>query len=490
MAVRRVVASSDEPAKAPLTHLARIQSLFRKASFDEARQHQRMMKHPSFCNILLGIGYLAQQVASQSTNDTSIATPPNGASCWDNTTEIFNHLTDAPPFSSNTYIFCPNTVFDIGYTDSNGDCCEDGELPLAARTNTKYQCGEDGSSANNCVIFGGSLQLLITALSFSESEVSNFIVQGLTFTRAGLLASAPALPGDVTFLDCIFEDSQNSGTIIALYQPSRRRRRLTKATQSLELESIERRLGYAVSEAFLEDAMADAMEERKYNARSKISASHDVNMRHRNLQQDVCQVYFNGTVFRNNTQGATQGATTYGVVTARASGNFLSFDNCLFAENQFGNRETFQQGYAIESWGSEVAIRNTCFIQNNFIGFGPVHIWDKGIFNVDGVYGDADDELQCTFLAYSRTQPEDASQVTCTDYDADTCLADIDADLIPDPVPTPQPVATPAPNDVSSPTRAPSDESSQTSGVASRRRDGALVAAVLSSFVTIFSFCI
>jgi hypothetical protein len=136
--------------------------------------------------------------------DNSIATPSDGSSCWDNTTAIFQHLVVANPFSTNTYILCPDTVFKVGFTDSQGLCCEDGELPLMARTNTKFQCGEDGSSENNCVLVGGTTQVLMNDLTFSETEATNVIFQGLTFVDAGMTASMPNQAGDMTFLDCIF----------------------------------------------------------------------------------------------------------------------------------------------------------------------------------------------------------------------------------------------------------------------------------------------
>lgn len=139
-----------------------------------------------------------------SQEDGSIASPPDGSTCWGNTTLIYQHLVEAPPFSSNTYILCPDTVFTIGFTDSQGGCCDDGDLPLMARTNTKYQCGEDGSSANNCLISGGTSQVLVNELVFAESEATSVVMQGLTFSDASMTASMPNQPGDVTFVDCIF----------------------------------------------------------------------------------------------------------------------------------------------------------------------------------------------------------------------------------------------------------------------------------------------
>ena len=157
----------------------------------------------SLCSLAAILACLVRPSASQ--NDTSIAAPPDGADCFSNTTHIFEHLVDQPPFSSNTYILCPNTVFNIGYTNSQGECCDGGDLPLMARSNTRWQCGEDGSSANNCTIMGGTLQLLMTPLSFQEEEAANVVAQGLTFTKAGLATTPAALAGDLTYLDCIFE---------------------------------------------------------------------------------------------------------------------------------------------------------------------------------------------------------------------------------------------------------------------------------------------
>jgi hypothetical protein len=101
-----------------------------------------------------------------------------------------------------------------------------------------------------------------------------------------------------------------------------------------------------MSQEFLEDAMADADDRRRdqqrhnNNAR-QLTSNSNTHVRSRALQEDVCQVYFNGTIFRNNTQGPIQGVTTYGIVTARSEGHFMSFDDCLFVDNVFGIREVY-----------------------------------------------------------------------------------------------------------------------------------------------------
>jgi hypothetical protein len=65
--------------------------------------------------------------------------------------------------------------------------------------------GEDGQSSNNCVVSGGQFNLFSTAnaLDSTEPEVTNVLIQGVTFEKgksSGLLFVAP---GNVTLEDCI-----------------------------------------------------------------------------------------------------------------------------------------------------------------------------------------------------------------------------------------------------------------------------------------------
>ena len=162
----------------------------------------------SLYSLIAVLACLVRPIVSQ--NDTSIVAPPDGSSCFANTTQIYEHLTDQPELSFNTYILCPNTVFNIGYVDSQGECCEDGYLPLTARSNTRFQCGEDGSSANNCTLMGGTIQLMMSQAAFGDVKAVNVVVEGITFTKAGLSTVPASLAGDLTLLDCIFEVRQTS----------------------------------------------------------------------------------------------------------------------------------------------------------------------------------------------------------------------------------------------------------------------------------------
>lgn len=60
-----------------------------------------------------------------------------------------------------TYVLCENTEFQVGEADlSNGwgfgNAIKNGQLPIAGRSNIKVQCGDSGSSFNNCTIRDGS----------------------------------------------------------------------------------------------------------------------------------------------------------------------------------------------------------------------------------------------------------------------------------------------------------------------------------------------
>ena len=128
--------------------------------------------------------------------------------CWNNLTELYFHLEQRPPFSSNTYVLCPNTTYDVGYKEgSQGGCCVNGELPLVCRANTHFKCGEDGSRQNNSVLSGGSDQIVFNEVVFDE-ELTGVVMQGITFRGAVGYTMIGVGGGDITFLGCLFEVSR------------------------------------------------------------------------------------------------------------------------------------------------------------------------------------------------------------------------------------------------------------------------------------------
>jgi hypothetical protein len=135
------------------------------------------------------------------------------ASCFTNLTLIFDAELAVEDLSvARKYILCPNTKF----------------IPsLMLRSNATVLCGEDGSSANSCVIENQDpgLNETIVAISIGTSElgvtndtvVEGVVVQGVTldYLTAFLDPAGSVVPvyiglkrGDVTFKDCIFSNLQ------------------------------------------------------------------------------------------------------------------------------------------------------------------------------------------------------------------------------------------------------------------------------------------
>lgn len=67
--------------------------------------------------------------------------------------------------------------------------------------------------------------------------------------------------------------------------------------------------------------------------------------------------------------------------------------------------------------GSSVAITNTNFIDNDFIGVGAVVVLNGGSVDASNNYGTFDDGLPCQFIAAS---PDSTSEAVCIDFDRST----------------------------------------------------------------------
>jgi hypothetical protein len=96
-------------------------------------------------------------------------------------------------FTPVTYVMCPNTVY----------LANDEEF-LQLNGNATYLCGEDGSSANNCILRGGSGQLSITFFAYDRAPKDNILVSGFTFEQAEFFTATIAMYGRSTIRDCIF----------------------------------------------------------------------------------------------------------------------------------------------------------------------------------------------------------------------------------------------------------------------------------------------
>jgi hypothetical protein len=124
-------------------------------------------------------------------------------------------------------------------------------------------------------------------------------------------------------------------------------------------------------------------------------------------------------------------------------------------------------------------IEDSCFINNDFIGFGVIRANGGSAITVSGNAGTNDDDLFCQFVATSDLlNPTVETEVTCIEYELAVCP------LLSVPTKTPTPMPSPAPT-----TSASASESAQndtSSAVATKRLGAAL--ALMAVTISFFGF--
>ena len=123
------------------------------------------------------------------------------------------------------YIICPNTTIEIGAfrnPAANDYSFVNGDYPLwIIRQNVTVKCGIDGKLGNNCVFFGGFIQILLQSdvptpdggFSFNQS-IDNLKVQGITFSGqvvdtspfTGLSVQVSNPGKNIRFENCMWTD--------------------------------------------------------------------------------------------------------------------------------------------------------------------------------------------------------------------------------------------------------------------------------------------
>jgi len=99
-----------------------------------------------------------QDVTTTTAAEEARAKPPEKLPCYDNITVLVEHMDFKNPYTPETYILCPNTVYTIGSEMNRGEkCCLDNQSPILSRSNTNIKCGDDGDPNNHCVLVGGAL---------------------------------------------------------------------------------------------------------------------------------------------------------------------------------------------------------------------------------------------------------------------------------------------------------------------------------------------
>jgi len=246
----------------------------------------------------------------------SVTTSPTPF-CFDNLVDV-HEFVEAKAFSTvETVILCPNTIFDV-----------DLQMALYPRSNTRYLCGADGLSSNDCRLTGGSYQLLSSARLFNFEDTIGVLVQGLTFDNSRVAGAVLSNAGDVTFIDCIFEKHRGRMAVSMLYIP------LPKGRRRLEglgdgFVSFERKLdeinSYYTSLLINATAWGNLLSNTEAEPSSR-----------RNQQTSRQFVSFERCLFQSNTANSNKFIPNSGVIAVKSAFNDLAIDSCRFVDNDTG----------------------------------------------------------------------------------------------------------------------------------------------------------
>lgn len=271
--------------------------------------------------------------------------------CFDDL-DVLDRWVETKEFLTETFILCPNTYFQVGsQTGPNEPCCKDGSAPLTLRQNSRYMCGKDGKSSNNCILKGGMFQAISSAGTFGGEKKLNVRLEGLTFEDGGNSGVLLAAAGDVTFIDCVFRVSfrtatdcfsknrvayswfspvfpqkhENTGAVSVLFFPIKSRR-----MDEIAAMEHRRQVGHLMT------YYAELLENPQ-----QLQAIRNEN-RHLDEENEERQaVYMDSCLFSFNRPGDRRSAgTNFGVIGVETESNDLFLKNCLFEHNDFGDPET------------------------------------------------------------------------------------------------------------------------------------------------------
>ena len=126
--------------------------------------------------------------------------------CFDNLSDIRSlerHVVDVSV--QRKYILCPDTVFDLGHVDADGNIV-DGQMPIQLRPNVIYQCGEDGLRSSNCILKGGDFGVMSFYGVYDGiyETVHGAELHGLTFESQERFTAVLKAAGEVSFVECAF----------------------------------------------------------------------------------------------------------------------------------------------------------------------------------------------------------------------------------------------------------------------------------------------
>ena len=389
------------------------------------------------------------------------------------------------------YILCPDTVYEVGI--GQGGNIVDGQFPIVVRSNAHVKCGEDGSSANNCVITAGQFAVFLNTYDFfGDLSMDNVIIQGITIQDISFAGDVPIAcqhnRGSIEFRDIIYRVSyknifcfhytpiiiilnvpnyytviklqaNNAAPSFAIVQlPYDRltsagggRRKPAQGASKYGTGKFEYKKDHLMTRRRLADQTPepcsdDTNEESSFAATIRDSLIVD----HTNVPGSTTQGRFDGgtpvigtgsvattidrTIFRNNAYNGEDNVSTY-ILLYRCDA-FLIYQNLIFPV--LCTPQCFGVMYLHQSCGA-LTLTDNCFEGNTFSGNGAIYT-DTSVVTVSGNNIDAPlgSDFPCPFIAHIVGEIGDPFKMSsCVgDFDAPTCQA---RSATPAPAPAPAP---------------------------------------------------
>uniref|UniRef100_A0A7S4END4 Right handed beta helix domain-containing protein n=2 Tax=Pseudo-nitzschia australis TaxID=44445 RepID=A0A7S4END4_9STRA len=276
------------------------------------------------------------------------------------------------------YVICPGRIYEMGVWTEEGEI-KDGQPFLALRPNVIYQCGEDGSRSNDCVLKGGDFGLASYYGVFEgiHETVPGVEVRGLTFQSQNMFSVLLKSAGDITFTGCAFKGNGKNTPVLLQWEEK----------------------GSASDNRLLQFDQLSETEEQKY------------------LEQVVI---FDDCVFRDNY--VDDKSMSFPGIIENTFKSELVVRNCLFEGNVYGSTNNpASTGYAIRSFGP-LTLESSCFIDNEFLNHGPVLVYGAQYSALNNYVQSSQTDLTCELGALFSSQ-EDMAETTpsCELSDATAC---------------------------------------------------------------------
>lgn len=357
--------------------------------------------------------------------------------CYDSLMDIYDNEKAVDASIRRRYILCPNTTFNLGYMDEMG-YIKEGEPFLMLRPNVIYQCGDDGSRQNGCILKGGDFGLasFYGVYDGIYESVENVRIVGLTFQSQDLVAAVMEAAGDIEFIDCMFKVSnqhihcktvmfwrsnsswcrstalQEQSNLVPVLMQWKGSGPLAPAAESSRDRKLRQVEGPTAAQEF----------RKRMKGLSSDKELQGLELRSRRLQEmsDYNQVVtFQSCIFRENV--VTENLAFPGII-ENSFGSELNIINCLFESNTYGEMDNpAPSGYAVRSYGP-IHVESTCFIDNEFYAYGPIQLYGASHTGSRNFVKSSQGDVPCEFLAIFSNQDDTSNEIPfCFDADEMTC---------------------------------------------------------------------